>query len=410
MNSIPTDTLKVTLLSLLQTTKSVLLALDDEDRLVGLLPEQATLGACVLLVGHLLSKSIQSNFVRVYTNDCDWDELAYFSAPGKLTGRGKPWQVHRFGSDDQPFSGLFNQATCYLLVTPLPAYASLENLHEQSMADHNRELQAMNKKLRRRSHKLKEAMYILEQRNRQIINEMNLAVELQKSLLPKSYPATDLISFTHRYIPMAMVGGDFFDIKKLGEATVAIMMSDVSGHGVAPAFITAMIRSSFDYLVAPDRNPATVISLLNDEFSKIIDTDHYVTAFYAMFDFASMTCRYCNAGHPHQLLIHLDGSHTEMGANNPIIGMLDHYDYKDNVVPFEPGDLLCFFTDGIIEARDNQEQMFGTEGIVRSIREAKNGSLDDVADHLLTNLIQFMKDPYFEDDITILLGEVLENL
>lgn len=410
MDGTGTDTLKSNFTALLHATKAILLALDDEDTLIGVLPDQSELVGVRPVTGQALSASLHANFVRVYTDNHETDELAYFSAPGSPTPKGRPWQIYRYTAENHPFTGLFAKATHYILAIPLPAYASLENLQEQSTISHNRELQAINKKLRRRSHKLKEAMYILEQRNRQIINEMNLAVELQKSLLPKSYPATDLMSFTHRYIPMAMVGGDFFDIKKLGESTVAIMMSDVSGHGVAPAFITAMIRSSFDYLVAPDRSPAKVISLLNDEFSKIIDTDHYVTAFYAMFDFNTMRCHYCNAGHPQQLLIHADGSHTEMAANNPIIGMLDHFDYKDKAVPFAPGDLLCFFTDGIIEARDDKELMFGTEGIVRSIRESMHGSLDDVADHLLTNLIQFMKDPYFEDDITILIGEVLENL
>jgi sigma-B regulation protein RsbU (phosphoserine phosphatase) len=188
------------------------------------------------------------------------------------------------------------------------------------------------------------------------------------------------------------------------------MISDVSGHGIAPAFITAMIRSSFDYLVSRERAPSTVISRLNDEFSKIIDTDHYVTAFYAVFDFSSMTCRYCNAGHPHQLLAHLDGTFAEMGPNNPIIGMLDHYDFKDVTIPFRNGDVMCFFTDGIIEARNADGVMFGPEGVMRSITASMRGNLDDMANALLTDLIQYMKDPYFEDDITLLLGQVLSEI
>ncbi|MBU0935863.1 MAG: serine/threonine-protein phosphatase [Spirochaetes bacterium] len=412
MKTANTEAVLQSVLSILETTRAVLLALDSEERLVGVLPAGGNLGTQLeLSLGQPLKNSVQANFIRVYSDDNEWDELAYFSRPGQSSTRGKPWQIHRYSGTGHAFSSLFADAASCILATPLPAYASLESLHEHSMADHNRELQAMNRKLRRRSHKLKEAMFILEQRNRQIINEMNLAVELQKSLLPKSYPATDLISFTHRYIPMAMVGGDFFDIKKLADNMVAILISDVSGHGVAPAFITAMIRSSFDYLVSKDRPPATVISLLNDEFSKIIDTDHYVTAFYAVLDFTTMTCRYCNAGHPHQLLIHADGSHSEMTANNPIIGMLDHYEYKDIEIPFSQGDLLCFFTDGIMEARDENGEMFGTAGIVESIKlSSTSGDLDTVADHLLTDLIQFMKDPYFDDDITILLAEILETL
>jgi serine phosphatase RsbU (regulator of sigma subunit) len=239
---------------------------------------------------------------------------------------------------------------------------------------------------------------------------MNLAVELQKSLLPKSYPDMDLVGFTHRYIPLAMVGGDFFDIVKLSDDLVGVMISDVSGHGIAPAFITAMLKSSFDYLISADTGPAQVMTRLNEEFSKIINTDHYVTAFYAIFDFGSMTCRYCNAGHPPQLLAHTDGSFTEMGPDNPIIGMLDSFGYRDECVPFRNGDVLCFYTDGVLEARAGDGSLFGLEGIKRSVAKAFNGSLDDMADGMITDLIHYMKDPYFEDDITILLGQVIDSL
>jgi phosphoserine phosphatase RsbU/P len=207
-----------------------------------------------------------------------------------------------------------------------------------------------------------------------------------------------------------MVGGDFFDIVKLSDDLVGVIISDVSGHGIAPAFITAMLKSSFDYLVSVDTGPAQLMTRLNEEFSKIIDTDHYVTAFYAIFDFETMICTYCNAGHPPQLLAHSDGTFTEMGPDNPIIGMLDSFGYRDESVPFRNGDVLCFYTDGVLEARAADGSLFGLEGIKRSVSKAFDGGLDTMADGMITDLIQYMKDPYFEDDITILLGQVIDSL
>ncbi|PKL07482.1 MAG: hypothetical protein CVV51_13890, partial [Spirochaetae bacterium HGW-Spirochaetae-7] len=71
---------------------------------------------------------------------------------------------------------------------------------------------------------------------------------------------------------------------------------------------------------------------------------------------------------------------------------------------------ICFYTDGIIEARAGDDRLFGVEGVKASVTAAMAESLDGMADRLITDLIQFMKDPYFEDDITMLFGQVIESL
>lgn len=407
-NAYDTATLSL-LLSMLGAGRSTLIALDEAGLITGIIPDHIPF--CERrpkdLVGAPFASTCKADFVRVFDGKESWDELGYFV---DSSGERSPYLVRRFEGAKQPFSSLFPPSASYMLCSPLSLYASLEGIHERALEKHSRELEEMNRRLKRRSNRLRKAMAILESRNRQMIADLNLAVELQKSLLPKSYPDFDLVSFTHRYIPLALVGGDFFDIVRLSDHEIGLMISDVSGHGVAPAFITAMIKSSFDYLVSKESGPASVISRLNEEFSKIIETDHYVTACFAVFDFVSMTCRYCNAGHPPQLILHLSGSVTELEANNPIIGMLDEYEYEEASVAFEGGDTICFYTDGIIEARDSQDVLFGVEGVKASVRAAMSESLDSMADRLLTDLIHFMKDPYFDDDITMLFGQVIESL
>jgi phosphoserine phosphatase RsbU/P len=403
------ETTREVLRSLLQTTRSVFLALDGTDRIIGVLPRTEPLPGFEPeeLLGLTPAKALKTDFVRVQDSHGTWDELGYYT---DAAGTRRPFQLRRFEGPDHPYAALFPEAARFILATPLSAYTALECGDKGTSALHAQELETINQKLRRRARKLKRELEALEARNNEIIQEMNLAVELQKSLLPKSYPDMDLVGFTHRYIPLAMVGGDFFDIVKLSDDLVGVMISDVSGHGVAPAFITAMLKSSFDYLVSADTGPAQLMTRLNEEFSKIIDTDHYVTAFYAIFDFGTMTCRYCNAGHPPQLLAHTDGSFTEMGPDNPIIGMLDSFGYRDETVPFLNGDVLCFYTDGVLEARAADGTLFGLDGIKRSVAKTFNGALDNMADGMITDLIQYMKDPYFEDDITILLGQVIDSL
>lgn len=258
--------------------------------------------------------------------------------------------------------------------------------------------------IRKERKKFQEAIYGLERRNKQSIREMNLAVEMQKSMLPRTYPATPYFSCTHRYIPMAMVGGDYFDIFQIDERRFGIMISDVSGHGIAPAFITAMIKSTFDYLKTVSPMPAHAMRSLNEEFSKVITTNHYVTVFYGILDFNTFSIQYCNAGHPGQLIAHVDGSFTEMKTlGNPIIGLMDDFEFKEGEAEFHPGDIFCFFTDGIIESRGAHDAMFGVDGIKQVITETSSLSLDTIADTILTELIQFMENPVFEDDITLFL-------
>lgn len=396
-------------MSMLTLLHGALLALDDKEAIRGALPDEQCLPGIPsqAVIGRSLASAIKADLVRVFDGKDGWDELAYLPEPG---GAKRPYLVSRFHGRGHPFAPLFPGATNFMLLTPLTAYANLEHLHERSLEEHAKELEAVNRELVERTKNLAQAMNILEARNHQNIKELNLAVELQKSLLPAEYPKTDLVHFTHRYIPMAMVGGDFFNIVELGDKRIGVFISDVSGHGIAPAFITAMIRSAFDHLATPDKSPAQAMRLVNAEFAKMIDTDHFVTAFYAIFDFAAMSLCYCNAGHPAQLLVHADGTFAELSPDNPIIGMVDDFEYEDTSIALRHGDLLCFYTDGIPESRNANEELFGAEGIMRSLSEASGESLDGMADRIITDLIMYMKDPSFEDDITILLAQVPDCL
>jgi hypothetical protein len=102
------------------------------------------------------------------------------------------------------------------------------------------ELAAANELLEAQANELREALGRLDGANRQLIEDLNLASELQKSLLPRSYPSDVPLEFAHKFIPLNTIGGDFFDVLRLDERTLGLVIADVSGHGVGPALITAM--------------------------------------------------------------------------------------------------------------------------------------------------------------------------
>ncbi len=272
------------------------------------------------------------------------------------------------------------------------------------------ELESANDVLLKQASKLQNAMEKLEVHNRQILEELSLASELQKSLLPKEFPDDLPFNIAHRYVPFLDIGGDFFDVIRLDKTTVGFIITDVSGHGVASAFLTSMFKSSFNHFAPEEFSPAVVLSNLNKEFSRTIRTEHYLTAFYLIINTETMKCTFCNAGHPKQLLFRESGEIVELTTIGFFIGMFEGTDYEDNTIDLISGDKICLFTDGIMETVDPEGNLFGRENIIRVIQEGECKSLNEISNNLFSKVIEHMGDAGQDDDITFLLIELMENL
>ncbi|MCK4543352.1 MAG: serine/threonine-protein phosphatase [Spirochaetales bacterium] len=281
-----------------------------------------------------------------------------------------------------------------------------------------------NRLLQQRAIELKSANEILEQRavelqnsleqqdgmHQQIMEELALASELQKSLLPREFPTGLPLDFCHRYMPYSQIGGDFFEIARLDENHLGIIITDVSGHGVASAFVTAMFKSSFAHLSSGLISPAETFALLNTEFTRVIRTEHYLTAFYAVVNLEDFTCTYCNAGHPKQLLFRKNGEIEELTTIGFFIGMFEGTEYEEKTIQFNPGDKLLLFTDGILETENEEAVPFGRENLIRVVQEYPDQDLEGLANAIMSNLIMYNAEPIFQDDITFLITEILESL
>jgi len=257
--------------------------------------------------------------------------------------------------------------------------------------------------------KLKKFREELQNRREEWISELALANELQKSLLPRNISKDLPINFTHRYLPHAYIGGDFFDIIRFDNNRIGIIIADVSGHGAAAAFITAMLKSSLDHFPLEKLSPAQLLSQLNDEFFDHI-REHYITAFYSIIDTENMNCTYCNAGHPKQLLIHNNGKMEELKASGFFIGMFKNIVFEDRITPLYPGDRLIFFTDGIIGVRNTKDELFGLKTLKRHIKKGKDDNITSLSNNIIDNVIMHMKENRFPDDITLLIAEMIEDI
>ncbi|GEM_PF-1339350 len=325
--------------------------------------------------------------------------------------------VSRMPISSMKIPGLPARTEWILLLTEISEIKKLEDkssrlnvIQDNILRERTIELESANEILQKQALELKHAMEELEKKNRQIVEELSLASELQKSLLPKEFPSDLPLNFAHKYIPYAYIGGDFFDVKRLDKSRVGIVIADVSGHGVSSAFITTMFKSQFDNIAADSKTPAETLSRLNKEFSNSIHTEHYITAFYSVIDTETMKMYYSNAGHPNQLLFRENSEVLELSTMGFFLGMFEGTEYEDKEIDLLPGDRILYNTDGILETANEEGKQFGKEGVIRIFRENLDKDIDDLSNMILSELVMFMAETTFQDDITILITEVIENL
>jgi serine phosphatase RsbU (regulator of sigma subunit) len=249
----------------------------------------------------------------------------------------------------------------------------------------------------------------LEIRKREMVRELALASELQKSMLPKKFPSDIPFNFAHKYVPHEYIGGDFFDVIRIDATRVGLIIADVSGHGASAAFIVAMLKILLNHNAPNESSPARTLEKINKELCVMIQ-EHFVTAFYAVIDTDTLECKYCNAGHPRQFLIKRNGTIAELSPNGFLIGMFDSVRYENVSVQLSGGDRLFCYTDGIIEVVDNEGIPFGFERLAIMIEENKNKDIVQMSGDVLTQIIMYMKGTVFPDDITIFIAEAIEDI
>ncbi len=332
-------------------------------------------------------------------------------------GKNTSFITYKIPFKELTIPGIPNRSTHLLLLTRIREINQLTEKAERMSAikssmiqQRTLELENANEVLQQQTTKLQNALEMLETRNTQMMEELTMASEFQKSLLPKEFPDDLPVNFVHKYIPYLQVGGDFFDIIKLDDDNIGFIITDVSGHGVASALITSMCKSAFDHYAPGNFSPADTLSQINNEFSKSIRTEHYLTGFYIIINTKTMECTYCNAGHPKQLLIRSNGEAVELSTMGFFIGMFEGTKYEDKKMVLESGDKICLFTDGVLEPENSEAVPFGRENIIKTINENSNANLQDISNSLVSNLINYMHEPTFQDDITILLIEIMESL
>src|SRR5580765_4508977 len=235
--------------------------------------------------------------------------------------------------------------------------------------------------------------------------EMEMARQIQLSILPKETPKLPGIEIVARYLPMTSVAGDFYDFIVVDEKRIGILVADVSGHGLPSALIASMLQVALTAQVGHAGDPARVLSGLNQALCGKFE-DSFVTAAYVFVDLEKKLLTYAGAGHPPLLfLAGADGTAKEVLENGLFLGLFPEATYESLELPIKAGDRGLLYTDGIPETKNPTEVEFGTNRIKRFMETNQKLSGDRFTDLLIDDLSTWAERPRGQgqqDDITVL--------
>jgi sigma-B regulation protein RsbU (phosphoserine phosphatase) len=238
-----------------------------------------------------------------------------------------------------------------------------------------------------------------------INNELEMARQIQLSILPRETPKITGLDIAARYLPMSSVAGDFYDFIILDEQHIGVLIADVSGHGLPAALIASMLHVSLAAQFAHASEPGRVLSGLNRALCGKFRS-HFVTAAYVFVDMEKNSISYAGAGHPPLLLWRAStGSASEVMENGLLLGHFPQETYSVLQLPVGPGDKAVLYTDGILETNDPSQEMLGVDRFKRFLEDNHDLGADQLADSLLDELSRWSGHPKGtgqEDDLTLL--------
>ncbi|HXX19104.1 MAG TPA: SpoIIE family protein phosphatase [Candidatus Acidoferrum sp.] len=249
---------------------------------------------------------------------------------------------------------------------------------------------------------------IEEQRQRQRLeNEVAIAREVQQQLFPHAVPSVPGLDLYAICRPARVVSGDYYDFIPLGPGRVGIALADISGKGIFAALLMASLQAALRSTATLDGKGGTkeLVSVLNQHLFKNTSDDRYATLFYAVYDSASRTLTYTNAGHLAPLFVS-DGRVQSLDQGGTVVGMFEDARYTQGTITVTPGSVLVGFSDGLTEPESVYGEEFGIERLKAEVLRQRDVSAARLAENLVAAVEQWAGTPEQADDITVVVARM----
>lgn len=245
-----------------------------------------------------------------------------------------------------------------------------------------------------------------ERRLVSIESELEIARQIQASILPTSIPEVNNLRIAASYQPMTAVAGDFYEFIQMDQHRVGVLVADAPGHGVPAALIASMIKVGVQSIASCARDPAEVLRRLNRILSGPL-RGRLVSAAYLWFDMEIGEALYSAAGHP-PLLCWREGELKRIESNGLLFGVAADPDYPVREMPLNPGDRFLLYTDGVIEPENAVGNFFGDRKLEQIVRNNHSRPPAELSEQLLSGIRHWRPASVpQQDDITLIIIDVV---
>ena len=261
-----------------------------------------------------------------------------------------------------------------------------------------------------RTAELRQANEQLIARDAEMLYNLRAAGRLQnRVLLPQKPPDWPDLRWSIHYAPLDHLGGDYYDFAAPSPDHLGFLIADASGHSIPAALVAILARFGFAHASGSTSHPGEVLSAMNHRLQDLIE-ERFVTAFYGVLDRRTGVFRYSSAGHPPPLHYEAKtGRVRDLPAQGFMLGIVPEEVYGEREIALEPGDKLLFYTDGLVEARNEIGELFGAERLTACFAEhAREASAAVLADVLKCQR-GFSGNTPLTDDVTAAVVEVVPS-
>ena len=249
---------------------------------------------------------------------------------------------------------------------------------------------------------LDNARLVERERERQRLEaEINIARDIQQALLPRAFKEYANLDVSGCNFPCLSVGGDYFDVFPIDDDRTAFLIADVSGKGLGAALLTTMLQGALSGLTI-GVDPARVFTHINRFLCDHAEVGRYATMFFGVTD-SKGHLEFINAGHPSPYLIRHGKAETPFTEGSYPVGLVPEAEYTAACLKLEPGDTLVLFSDGVTEAMDPADEMFGMKRLEEVLNDKGDVTLEHLQKCILESVENFVRGARQADDLTMLL-------
>lgn len=253
-------------------------------------------------------------------------------------------------------------------------------------------------------------LYEAEKQKLAIERDLDLARKIQQGLLPGCIPNMNKLDICGQMIPAMQVGGDYFDLIKVSDSKLFVVVGDVSGKGLSASLYMAKLQTMIQLACTADKTPKQILIEINKKLYESLERSWFVTMTLALFDSSTNKVKFCRAGH--MPLITANNGAINLYKSKGIglgleSGVLFESSLVEEEVKFSTGEIFAFFSDGITEAMNERNDLFGEDKLSELLKNKSNSTSSDLMNEIWESITKFRGHAEQSDDMTMVLVKVI---